>query len=178
MYTTRTIKEYQVPVTRPMARHLPSYAYEQQYMTPWGWRTYGQTCPQADILELDDQLLLEIALPGVVIDDVELKAEENCITVIAKRTPTLFEERGVFLRKELPSGFFVRQFQFEQPILHEQVEARMDRGILFVSVPKLEVAQRIPVSAGAIETALSGSRTHVVSKAESVRGSKEVTTVK
>jgi len=45
-------------------------------------------------------------------------------------------------------GYLVRHFEFETPIILEHIEARMDRGILFVSVPKVEAALRIPVSAG------------------------------
>jgi HSP20 family molecular chaperone IbpA len=160
-----------------------SHQFQSQFPTnaPWGPQHQVPCCtPETDILELDDQYLLEIALPGVVLDDIELKAEEDCITVIAKRTPAMFEERAQFIRKELPV-YLVRQFEFETPILHEQVEARMDRGILFVSVPKLEVALRVPVSAGSIEGHVQGQslRTRVGSsnvnpKSETIRSGKEV----
>lgn len=171
---------------RPWVRHqlMSSLGYTPFNnlfnLNPWTAQV-GYATPEADILELDEQYLLEIALPGVVLDDIELKAEECCITVIAKRTPAMFEERAAFLRKELPAGYLVRQFEFETPIIHEQVEARMDRGILFVSVPKLEVAVRVPVSAGSIENTMQGLRTRVQSasgvgpKSETIRSSKEVT---
>jgi HSP20 family protein len=131
----------------------------------WNMLNYGcQSTPQVDILDLDEQYILQIALPGVVLDDVELKAEENCLTVVAKRTPAMFEERAHIVRKELPQGYLVRQFSFEAPVLIEQIEARMDRGILFVSVPKLEVARRIPVSAGSIDMHIPGLKTNVPHK--------------
>jgi HSP20 family molecular chaperone IbpA len=140
----------------------------------WGWNTGLHTaCPATDILELDDQFVLEIALPGVVLDDVELKVEEHLLTVIAKRTPNMFEERALCLRNEMPCSYFVRHFEFETPIIIEHIEARMDRGILFVSIPKVEAALRIPVSAGSIESHLPGARTRVSSKGE-IRTSKEV----
>jgi HSP20 family molecular chaperone IbpA len=159
------------PFSQPFQSAFPT--------TPWGQHQVPCCTPETDILELDDQYLLEIALPGVVLDDIELKAEEDCITVVAKRTPAMFEERAAFVRRELPV-YLVRQFQFECPILHDQVEARMDRGILFVSVPKLEIALRVPVSAGSIEGHLQGVRTRVGSgnvnpKSETIRSGKEVT---
>lgn len=180
MLYTRTIKEYQVPTRRALSRQFLNPNMQSAYLSPWGWQQQPQhliqCSPEADVLELDDQFLLEIALPGVVLDDVELKAEENCVTVIARRTFSAFEERAVFLRKELPAGYFVRQFEFDTPVLHEQIQARMDRGILFVSVPKLEIAQRIPVSAGTIDVHAPALRTSISSKGEA-RG-KEVTAVK
>jgi HSP20 family protein len=149
----------------------------QQQPGNWGWgwsQGYNTACPATDILELDEQFVLEIALPGVVLDDVELKIEENILTVIAKRTPNMFEERAALLRKEMPCGYFVRHFEFECPIIQEHIEARMDRGILFVSLPKVEASLRIPVSAGTIDSHISGLKTRVGSKNETLRSGKEV----
>jgi HSP20 family molecular chaperone IbpA len=144
----------------------------------WGWgldNGMHTACPATDILELDDQIVLEIALPGVVLDDVELKVEENLLTLIAKRTPNMFEERATLLCKEMPCGYFVRHFEFECPIYAEHIEARMDRGILFISLPKVEAALRIPVSAGSIESHIPGMKTRVGSKNESLRSGEKVT---
>lgn len=148
------------------------YGYEG--MTPWRSTNWMYSTPETDILELDDAFVLEIALPGVVLDDVELKVEFNTLTVVAKRTPVMFEERGTILRKELPAGYLVREFEFEAEILVEQIEARMERGILFVSIPKVEQAIRIPVSAGSLEHQFQGLKTRV-QKNETIRSSKEVT---
>lgn len=179
MLYTRTNREYQLPLysRRPMTsrffntRHPHQFGSELQ--TPWNWQNVVYRTPETDVLELDEQYVLEIALPGVVLDDVELRVEENVITLIAKRTPAMFEEKAAILRKEL-SCFFTREFVFDTEILAEQIEARLDRGILFISVPKIEVAMRIPVSAGSIEHVnLSSSMKTRVSKSEGIRG-KEV----
>jgi HSP20 family molecular chaperone IbpA len=143
-------------------------------MSPWACGSWQYATPETDILELDDQFVLEIALPGVVLDDVEIKVEFNTLCVVAKRTPVLFEEKAAILRKELPAGYLVREFEFDAEILPEHIEARMDRGILFVSVPKVESALRIPVSAGTVEGHLSGMKTRV-QKQDSIRSGKEVT---
>jgi HSP20 family molecular chaperone IbpA len=185
MFYNRLNREYPVQVQRQLSRPFFSHTLNNlsQYTTTelpfnsrnWGWGTQLHTAaPATDILELDDQYILEIALPGVVLDDVELKVEENYITVIAKRTPNMFEERAQLLRKEMPCGYFVRTFEFDTLIIHEHIEARMDRGILFVSVPKVEAALRIPVSAGSIEQHLPMNvKTRIGSKSEQmIRGEK------
>lgn len=138
-----------------------TYEYEQPSYSRMGheWELYT---PETDILELDDRFVLELALPGVVLDDVEIKVEDTYLTVVAKRTPNMFEERATYLRKELPSHFLVREFEFEEEINVEEIEARLERGILFISIPKFEAAIRIPVSAGSIENHIveSNSRVH------------------
>lgn len=171
MFFNRTIRNFQMnrPVNRYFEnRHLHTFGSE---MTTWNWQHANYSTPETDVLELDDQYLLEIALPGVTLDDVELKIEENLLTLVAKRTPSLFEERAEYLQKELPC-YLVREFYFEQEILSEQIEARLDRGILFISIPKVEIAHRIPVSVGTMDMHLPGMKTRV---SKEVRGSKEVT---
>lgn len=177
MLYTRTINN-QFSLRRPMNRRFHNlenqfnqFGYESN--APWSCNNWSYATPETDILELDDQYVLEIALPGVVLDDVELKVEYNTLMVVAKRTPVLFEEKAAVLRKELPAGYLVREFEFETEILHEQIEARMDRGILFVSIPKVESALRIPVMAGTIEGHLPGMKTRV-QKQESLSSRKEV----
>ncbi len=185
MFNSRLTREYPVQVRNQYGRgYRPlTNRYLSEQNSPfvntnsnYGWNNELRTaCPHTDILELDDQFVLEICLPGVVLDDVELKVEDNLLTVVAKRTPNMFEERATMLHKEMPCGFFVRHFEFETEIICEQIEARMDRGILFVSVPKCESAIRIPVSAGTIESHFQGMKTRVTTKNETIRSGKELT---
>jgi HSP20 family protein len=155
------------------------FAQFNRHLDQWNCarNNWNHATPETDILELDDQYILEIALPGVVLDDVELKVEESLLTVVAKRTPAMFEEKASVLRKELPAGYLVREFEFEGEIIHDQIEARMDRGILFISIPKVEVALRIPVSAGNLEGNLNGMKTRVA-KTESMHQSRKEVSIK
>ena len=105
----------------------------------------------ADVLELDEQFILELALPGVNLDDIELKVEGNILTVWARRMPTMFEERATYITRELPTTYMVREFEFHTEILVANIEARLERGLLYISVPKAEIAHRIPVSVGMLE---------------------------
>src|ERR1700734_3608310 len=130
MFYNRTVREnqfnnmYRRPLSRRHFNHQPSFGYE---MTSWTNQNqqWHYATPETDVLELDEQYILQVALPGVVLDDVELKVEENVLSIVAKRTPAMFEDRAEVLRKELPC-FLVREFEFETEILHDQIEARMD----------------------------------------------------
>lgn len=181
MLYTRNVRENQLNLRRQyLGRRHFQHQLQNQFGSQFGYESSQWNCnswnyatPETDILELDDQYVLEIALPGVVLDDVELKVEYNTLTVVAKRTPVMFEEKAAILRKEMPAGYLVREFEFDTEILHEHIEARMDRGILFISVPKVESALRIPVSAGAIEGHLQGMKTRV--QKTDIRSGKEVT---
>lgn len=185
MFYNRNHKGYQTEAHKEFAQPVRRYNYnynnrQELDRTHYGFETFNNRfdlqqydVPCADILELDDQFVLELALPGVVLDDVELKIEGNYLTVIAKRTPTMFEEKASYLRRELPATLMIREFAFETEIIWENVEARLDRGLLFISLPKLEAAIRIPVSHGSIEGHVSSTKTRTL-KTE-VRSNKEIT---
>jgi HSP20 family molecular chaperone IbpA len=147
--------------SRPIARPFFQSQISSQY-----WNSNFCCAPEANVLELDDRYLIEVALPGVVLDDVEIKSEQNFITIQAKRLPALFEENAIIHIEEMPFTNLVRHFEFNLPIIAEQVEARMDRGILYVSVPKLEIAHRIPVAHGTIDTRMQGMKTQVGNKTQ------------
>ncbi len=178
MMYTRTVKENRYLNNRALGNTMCNQGRSLEHgfetMNTWQAQQHlGFATPATDILELDDQYVLELALPGVVLDDVEIKVEENTLTVVAKRTPAMFEEKASIIRKELAAGYMVREFEFETEILHDQIEARLDRGILFIAVPKLEAAMRIPVSAGSLEGHLPSLKTRV-QKSE-LQNRKEVT---
>jgi HSP20 family molecular chaperone IbpA len=133
-------------------QHLPWQQHMQQQNPVWQELRCCQMNAQSDILETDEQFIIEIALPGVILDDIQVKIEENILTVCAKRTPTLFEERATILQKEMPTMHVARQFEFEIPIICDHIDARLDRGILYICIPKVESAIRVPVSAGMTES--------------------------
>jgi HSP20 family protein len=161
-------RTFQTNGNRPIAR-----PFFQSPITSEFWNSHYCYTPEANVLELDDRYLLEVALPGVVLDDVELKSEQNFITIQAKRLPAVFEEQALVHMQEMPYANLVRHFEFNTPIFSEQVEARMDRGILYVSVPKMEIAHRIPVSHGTIEGRLGGMKTQVIGKTQINNQSKQ-----
>lgn len=147
-------------------RSLEGVSGLNSWQTNWQHTMPACSAP-ADILELDEQFIIEVALPGVVLDDVQLKIEENVLSICAKRTPTLFEERATILQKELPAVYLLRQFEFDTEIIAEQIDARLDRGILYISIPKVEAALRVPVSAGMVDNHIpTNTKTRVSSKHE------------
>lgn len=190
MFYNRISREYPFESRRGYFRHnlgqtmqggygnwpRASFRNFEHFNTPtlnnaWSFGGEMPVCtPPADILETDEQFILEVALPGIVLDDVQLKIDGNVLTVCAKRIPTIFEERALVLQRELYGYHMVRHFEFDVEILPEQIEARLDRGILYINIPKVEVAMRIPVSSGMLEGHLpTGNKTRVTSKEVAVK---------
>ena len=94
--------------------------------------------PPVSIWESDTHFHLEFDLPGVHVDDVDLKVVENALHVTASR-----QAKGdvTFLRQERQFGSIERQFSLPARIDEAGIEAAMNSGVLSVTVPKAAESQ-------------------------------------
>jgi HSP20 family protein len=94
--------------------------------------------PPVDILELPDELVLLVDLPGVKADDVDVHFERGELTVKAKREAT--PRTGRALVEEFLPGDFSRGFLISQDIAPDRIVAELKNGVLIVHLPKAETA--------------------------------------
>lgn len=95
-------------------------------------------CAPVSIWETDTNFHLEFDLPGVHVDDVDLKVVENVLHVTAHR-----QAQGdvSFIRQERHFGTIERQFSLPVRIDEAGIEAGMNSGVLTVKVPKAPESQ-------------------------------------
>ncbi len=91
--------------------------------------------PQVDILESDENLTLRFALPGFAIEDLEVRLDDDVLTVEGARQ-TVTPEGAVYRRRELPAGRFTRSIRVADHFDPEQVRAELSNGILEVALEK------------------------------------------
>ena len=109
--------------------------------------TYQSTfIPRFDIWEGDDELLLYGDLPGVAVEDLDIRFENSELTihgVVAQR------HGGEFLFGEYGVGDFHRTFTVGETIDAEKISAEMSNGVLTLRLPKSEKVKprRIQVNA-------------------------------
>jgi HSP20 family protein len=96
--------------------------------------------PFVDIEEDDGAYVLEVELPGVKRDDVniELVGNELAITGEIKER----ERKGTVRKRARRTGQFEYRVSLPDPVEADKVEASLDKGVLTVRVPKSEPAQR------------------------------------
>lgn len=91
--------------------------------------------PRVDVYENEAEYLVVADLPGVAKDAVDIRFEANELSIEARRTtPT---ETGSLLAQEYRPATFVRAFTMPDGVDGEKIEARLDRGVLHVKLPKL-----------------------------------------
>lgn len=106
--------------------------------------------PAVDIKETEEDIRVELELPGLKPEDVEVTAENGVLTIRGeKRTERKEGEESRYHVVERSYGAFMRTFQLPQGIDEEQINAEFDNGILTLHVPKAALPQprRIQINA-------------------------------
>lgn len=109
--------------------------------------------PPMDLVETDDHLVLRADLPGLARDDIEIEVKDNVLTIAGERKSEHEEKGEGFHRVERAFGRFSRSLDLPRGIATDQVDARFDRGVLEVRIPKPEERKptRIEIAAGSAE---------------------------
>lgn len=105
--------------------------------------------PEVDIFEDERHLTLLADMPGVATEDVKIDLNDNVLSIAGEVKP--FEggdETDVLIEFEI--GRYYRQFTLSEAIDQNRIEARLEDGVLRLTLPKAEKAipRRITVAAG------------------------------
>jgi len=93
--------------------------------------------PALNIWQDGQSVYAEAELPGVSMDDIELLATGDTLTLKAQRTISRPEKSNV-IRNERISGAFERTVTLPVEIDVEAVEATLEHGVLTVAMPKAQ----------------------------------------
>lgn len=92
--------------------------------------------PQVNIYETKDGYLLEAEMAGVNKEGLEITLEGNEITLVGRRSDE--PVRGSQLFRESSLASYRRVFELDPAIDTTRIAARMDQGVLTLSLPKSE----------------------------------------
>ncbi|MDA8313806.1 MAG: Hsp20/alpha crystallin family protein [Acidimicrobiales bacterium] len=88
-----------------------------------------------DAYRKGDVFLVQIDLPGVQSDSIELTVEDNVLTVRAERPSPEVNEGVEALVAERPYGTFSRQMFLGDNLDVDRIEAAYETGVLTVTIP-------------------------------------------
>jgi HSP20 family protein len=111
--------------------------FQQAFGGP-GERTWGMPM---DAYRKDDMFLLQLDLPGIAADGVELTVDNNVLTIKATRHAPSMQEGVEPVVAERPWGEFSRQVLLGNNLDLGQIQAHYDAGVLTVSIPVAEHAK-------------------------------------
>jgi HSP20 family protein len=110
----------------------------------------GSWVPALDVYETPDKLVATLDLPGIDPNEVEVAVEDSTLLVSGSREFAQETDEQSFHRIERRYGTFSRAIRLPETADAERVEARVDKGILTIEVPKREEAKPRRIEAKAI----------------------------
>ena len=110
--------------------------------------------PPVDVYEDEHNITLKIEVPGIDEKDIDVRMENNTLTVHGERKFEKEEKEENFRRLERQYGSFTRSFTLPSSVDPEHVSAHYDKGMLRISLAKKAEAKpkQIKVNVGGQKT--------------------------
>jgi HSP20 family protein len=109
------------------------------------WMT-GAWAPSVDIYEQDGTIVLKAELPGIDPKDVDVRVENNILTLRGERKLDSEVKKESYHRVERSYGTFSRSFTLPNAIDTERIKAEYTDGVLRMTLPKKEEAKPKQIS--------------------------------
>ena len=127
---------------------------EESNLTSWA--------PAVDIYETEHELVVKADLPEVDPKELDIRVENNLLTIRGERK---FEKRlneENYLRVERAYGSFSRSFSLANTVNSEAIKADYQDGVLTLTIPKREEAKpkqiKVNVGTPAVAAAAAGAK--------------------
>lgn len=96
--------------------------------------------PVVDIFETEKEIVVLADMPGVKADDLTIDLRENVLTLTGDVAPFEGADEQKLLI-EYGVGKYYRQFTLSEVIDQGKISANLDKGVLRLTLPKVEKAQ-------------------------------------
>ncbi|MGO9563197.1 MAG: Hsp20/alpha crystallin family protein [Candidatus Korobacteraceae bacterium] len=112
--------------------------------------TTGAFVPAVDIYEDEHSIQLKLEVPGIDEKDLDIKVENNVLSVSGERKLEKEEKEENFHRVERRYGSFTRSFTLPSTVSTDDIQADYDHGVLKIRLAKRAEAKpkQIKVSVG------------------------------
>jgi HSP20 family protein len=97
--------------------------------------------PAVDVRETEEAFLMDIDLPGLTEKDVDVKLDNNLLTVSSKKEEKKEQKANGYILKERRASEFRRSFVIPEEVDREKISAAFTNGVLSMSFPKVPAAK-------------------------------------
>jgi HSP20 family protein len=114
-----------------------------RFAQEFGWATTGfgsaiGWAPALDVTETDQEIVVRAEIPGIDPQDVDVQVSGRLLTVSGEKREAHEEKRGATYRAERRFGRFRRTIELPSAVEVDQVSARIDKGVLTITLPRSE----------------------------------------
>lgn len=96
--------------------------------------------PATDIRETNEAIVLTADMPGVTPDGVEITLDNGVLTVRGTVSDAYRREGAAYAEYDV--GNYFRSFSVPDAIDHDGIEAKMNKGVLTLTLPRKQPRQR------------------------------------
>lgn len=89
-----------------------------------------------DVRETENEYIVEVDLPGYDKKDIEIRCEENLLTISGKQNEVIEEKGDNYIHRERRQGNFSRSVPLPQNINSDAITACFNNGVLTINLPK------------------------------------------
>lgn len=148
----KQLTRYQYPQTTPVKNLRREMDRIFNELIPFSWRlddsdsNFSMWSPTTDMVETDEEYVIELDLPGITKNDVQINSHDNVLTIEGERRQERSEEYKGMLRSEREFGSFKRSIMLPVSIVDDKIKATFKDGVLRINVPKAEKSKGKKVS--------------------------------
>jgi HSP20 family protein len=118
---------------------------------PWGFPSVSQfeLAPSTNVAETDKEYVVTVEVPGLDPEDVDITIRGNSVTIRGEKREEKDDLRGDVRISERRYGTFVRTIPVPDDADLARADARVERGVLTIRVPKREpraAGRRVPIT--------------------------------
>jgi HSP20 family protein len=114
--------------------------FEDSFISPRNWGQWGGRGMTANLYETEDGFILQVPIPGVKPEDVEITAQQDTVTL--KWETKLYAPEGATTHwSGFQAGQYQQTFTLPAPINADRAEASTSNGVLTLHLPKAEHAK-------------------------------------
>jgi HSP20 family protein len=95
--------------------------------------------PRANVTENENGFVVQVEMPGVKKDGVEITFENGELTLVGRRLP--FETKAELIYREMHQLDYRRVFEVDSSIDTAHIGAQFEQGVLTLNLPKAEAAK-------------------------------------
>jgi len=114
----------------------------------------GNFVPPVDVYEDENSIQVRLEVPGIDEKDIDIRLENNVLTVRGERKFEKEEKEENFHRVERRYGSFTRSFTLPSTVNSEDVQADYDKGVL-----KIRLAKRAEAKPKQIKVNINSNKT-------------------
>jgi HSP20 family protein len=121
--------------------------WPRSWMQPLRWELPAMPemelrMPKVDVIDQDNAVVVRAEVTGVKKEDIEVSLGDNTVTIRGRTSHEEKEKKGDYYRSEISRGEFSRTVALPCDVDSSKSSAKLENGILELTLPKLEKAKR------------------------------------